>query len=72
VLHVTQKGFDIEPLNLTGRLFSIFSFAPGVLLVDLSSIYRVISLDLVKTVSLCYLFLELESTNFTGIMINIT
>jgi hypothetical protein len=51
VLHVTQKGFDIESLNLMGRLPSIFSFAPGVSLVDLSSICRVISLDLVKTVS---------------------
>jgi hypothetical protein len=58
VSHVIQKGFDLESL-LTGRLLSIFSFAPGVSLVDLSSICRVISLDLVKTVSLCcYLFLE--------------
>jgi hypothetical protein len=30
VSHVTQKGFDIESLNLTGRLLSIFSFALGV------------------------------------------
>jgi hypothetical protein len=35
-------------LNLRGRLLSIFRFAPGVSLVDLSSICRVISLDLVK------------------------
>jgi hypothetical protein len=59
VSHVTQKGFDIESLNLTERLLSICSCAPGVSLVDLSSIWRVISLDLVKTFSLCcYLFLE--------------
>jgi hypothetical protein len=60
VSHVIQKGFDLESLNLTGRLLSIFSFEPGVSLVDLSNICRVISLDLVKTVSLicCYLFLE--------------
>jgi hypothetical protein len=31
-----------------GRLLNIFRFAPGVSLVDLSSICRVISLDLVK------------------------
>jgi hypothetical protein len=37
VSHVTQKEFDIETLNLTGRLLSIFGFAPGVSLVDLSS-----------------------------------
>jgi hypothetical protein len=37
-----------ESLNLMGRLLSIFRFAPGVSLMDLSSIYRVISLDLVK------------------------
>jgi hypothetical protein len=35
VSHVTQKGFDIESINLMGRLLSIFSFAPGVSLVDL-------------------------------------
>jgi Tfp pilus assembly protein PilO len=34
VSHVTQKGFDIESLNLTGRLLSIFSFSPGVSLVS--------------------------------------
>jgi hypothetical protein len=34
VLHVIQKGFDIESLNLTGRLLSILSFAPGISLVD--------------------------------------
>jgi hypothetical protein len=49
VSHVTQKGFDIESLNLTGRLLSIYSCAPGVSIVDLSSICRVISLDLIKT-----------------------
>jgi hypothetical protein len=32
VSHVTKKGFDIESLNLTGRLLSIFSFAPGICL----------------------------------------
>jgi hypothetical protein len=64
VSNVTQKGIDKESLNLIGRLLSIFSFAPGVSLVDLSSICRVISLDLVKTISLCcYLFLECLSEN---------
>jgi hypothetical protein len=59
VSHVTQKGFEIESFNLTGRLLSMCSCAPGVSHVDLSSNCRVISLDLVKTVSLCcYLFLE--------------
>jgi hypothetical protein len=48
VSQVTQKGFDIESLNLMGRLLSIFRFAPGVSLVDLSSICRLISVDLVK------------------------
>jgi hypothetical protein len=48
VSQVTQKGFDKELLNLMGRLLSIFRFAPGVSLVDLFSICRVISLDLVK------------------------
>jgi hypothetical protein len=48
VSHVTQKRFDIESLNLTGRLLSIFSCASGVSLLDLSSICRVISFDLLK------------------------
>jgi hypothetical protein len=37
VSYVSQKGFDLESLNLTGRLLSILSFAPGVGLKDLSS-----------------------------------
>jgi hypothetical protein len=76
VSHLTQKGFDFESLNLLGRLLSICSFAPWVSLVDLSSICRVISLDLVKLFHYVVLFvpwvLELESNNFTRIMINIT
>jgi hypothetical protein len=62
--------------NLIGNLVSMCNCAPWVSLVDLSSICRVIAFDLVKTISLCCLFvhwvLVFESTNFTGIMINIT
>jgi hypothetical protein len=71
--HVVQKVFDLESWNFTGMFISIWSCAPGYFRVDLFSICRVIARELVNIISLCcVLFLELESTNFTGIMVNIT
>jgi hypothetical protein len=70
VSHIAQKVFNLRSLNFTGILISMWSCAPGVLLVDLLGIFWVIALDVANNrfIMLCYLFLE--STNFTGIMIN--
>jgi hypothetical protein len=46
-----QNIFNLQSSNLTGMLLSICSCAPWILLVDLSSICRVTTFDLVKTVS---------------------
>jgi hypothetical protein len=85
VSHVTQKGFDIVSLNITGRLLSICWCAPWDSLVDLSTSCRIISLDLLKPFLLCCVICSLSAwvrinqlyrNNdqhhlITGIMINI-
>lgn len=62
---ITPKVFDLESSNFTEMLFSMFSCAPGVLCVDLFSIGRVISLDLVKILNFQLVTHSSKSINFT-------
>jgi hypothetical protein len=77
VAHVTKKVFDLESWNFTAILIRMCSCAPGYFHVDLFSIFRVITLDLVKICNFQLVSHEtqkgfdLESWNFTGMLISI-
>jgi hypothetical protein len=76
VSNITKKVFDLESWNLTIMLLSMCSCAPEYFRVDIFSIFRVITLDLVKICNFQLVWhvtqkiFDLESWNLTGMLIS--